>query len=66
MLIDQPTSAPTRKVKGAGAAGLVTALCIAAIDHWLPGLGERIGPEIAGLIVAAAATVGGYFTRDRA
>lgn len=63
-LVRQLTNRPTRKVKAAGVGGLVTALCVAAVNYFLPGMGEQLGPEIAGLIVAAGATAAGWFTKD--
>jgi len=65
-LVVQPSKVPTRKVAAAGIGGIVTALSVAVVNHYLPGMGDEIGPEVAGLIVAAGATVAGWFTRDRA
>lgn len=65
MLIKQPTAKPTRKVAAAGIGGLVTAVCIAAVEYYAPGMGDVIGPEVAGFIVAAGAAVAGYFTKER-
>ena len=65
-LITQPRKRPTRKVAAAGIGGLVTAVCVAIVNHYVPGMGEQIGPEIAGLLVAAGATAAGWFTKERA
>lgn len=64
-LVKQPTNKPTRKMKFAGAGGLVAAISIAVVDYYAPGMGEHIGPAIAALIVAAASFVTGYFAKDR-
>lgn len=67
-LVDQPTKAPTRKVKGAATWGLAGVLAIGVLD----GLGIAIpGCDASALPITEALTglvavVGGYLTRDRA
>ncbi|RVV97685.1 hypothetical protein EKE94_09255 [Mesobaculum littorinae] len=58
-LITQATRRPTRKVTAAGAGGLVTALCVTIVEHYVPGAGDIIGPEIAAVLTAAGAAIAG-------
>jgi hypothetical protein len=65
-LINQATSAPTRKVKATGIAGALTAAAIGALHWWSPEFAAVLGGPVEALIVAAVATVSGYMTRDAA
>lgn len=63
-LINQPTSAPTRKVAAAGIWGLVAALAFAAIEYFAPGM--SLNPVVSSGVTGAVAWLAAYFTRDRA
>lgn len=63
-LIEQPTAAPTRKIKATGIAGLVSAAVLGVLHWWQPELAAMLGGQIEGLIVAIVATLAGYFTRE--
>ena len=66
ILIDQPTAAPTRKV-GAGAIGSLIAVGIlAALDAYIPGLGELLSEPVYGVVAAVAGFLTSYFVREKA
>ena len=64
-LVKQPSKKPTRKLKYGGLSGLITAVVIAVLNYYAPGVGDVIGAEIASLIVAAVTFGVGYLTRER-
>jgi|LakMenE18May11ns_1017448.scaffolds.fasta_scaffold9556615_2 hypothetical protein len=66
MLIEQPSSRPTRKVSAAGIAGALTAALIAGVNYLWPGVGDHVGPVAGPVITAGVAFVAAYFTRERA
>lgn len=65
-LVDQPTAAPTRKLKAVVIAGLLTTAVIGVINTYLPGVGDALGPTLSGIITVAVSAVAGYFTRNAA
>lgn len=77
VLVDQPTTTPTRKIKSVGIAGLVvpfvTSVATVLIVRALPGLPEESVTEIAtasailvaGLVQGAITFVTGYLVRNK-
>ena len=76
-LVDQPTKAPTRKMKAVGITGLiipfVTSVATVLIVRALPGLPEESVTEIAtasavlvaGLVQGAVTFINGYLVRNK-
>ena len=67
MLVDQPSKAPSRKVKAAGLGGLLAAVpvsLIAALDTVT--VSEQAASLITGALTLAGAVAAAYFARDKA
>ena len=66
-LVDQPSKAPSRKVKAAGLGGLLAAVpvsLIAALDTIT--VSEQVATLITGALTLAGAVAAAYFARDKA
>lgn len=63
--MDRPMTSIERKVVGASATGLVTALILWGLNRYAPDLVEPLSPHVEPFVVWAAATLGGYLTRSR-
>ncbi len=64
-LVKQPTKAPTRKMTATGIGGIVTVAILAALDAWVPGLGDIMSVEVSALVAIAGAWLSGYMTQER-
>lgn len=68
-LQNQPTAAPTRKVKGAGTAGALTLVVLVVLEGAgidVPGFEpSNIGELLVTALTGLGALVGGYVTRER-
>lgn len=69
-LIDQPTAAPTRKVKATGAWGGLMVLGLVVLRGAgveVPGLdGDVLDAAVPGVLTGLGAALAGYLTRERA
>jgi len=68
ILYDQPTKAPTRKLKYGQIAALISALVMASIVEYAPGVAEKLPEDfeilVAGLVATGIGALVGYFTQE--
>jgi hypothetical protein len=64
-LIEQPTPSPTRKMAATGIGGVVTLAILAALDAWVPGLGDILSGEVTAIVTLVGAWVSGYMAKER-
>jgi hypothetical protein len=63
--VNQPSLAPTRKITAVGLSGIISVAIIAALDAWVPGLGELISESVYAIIPVVVATASGWLVRER-
>lgn len=65
-LITRPTFDISRKVQASTLAAIFTTVVISGLNAYVPGLGDALGPTLAGGIISVAAFIGGYLVREKA
>ena len=64
VLVDQPTAAPTRKLTATGIGGIVAIGILAALDAWMPGIGQYLSEPVYAAVALVSGLISGYFTRN--
>lgn len=64
-LVNQPTYTPTRKITAVGVSGIVSVAILAALDEWVPGLGELMSEYVYAVVPVVIATFSGWFIKER-